>query len=281
MQVFVRVAELGGFAPAARELDLSPAMVAKHVLAIEARLGARLLHRTTRRQSLTDVGRLYLERSRAALAEFQAAEASAAELQAQPRGLLRVTAPVILGSRGLAPLLPAFTAKHPQVQVELVLHDRVVDLMDEGFDAALRSGPLPDLPLSMLLCATPAYLRRHGRPRVPADLSNHACLGFSHWVHQDRWRLFAADGREHTVPIRSRLTSNNGEALRQAALAGGGILMQWEPLLREDLAAGRLVRVLSRYAPPQRPAHLLYLREQRPTAKLRHFVDHVLKHLGA
>jgi DNA-binding transcriptional LysR family regulator len=288
MKVFVRVAELGGFAPAARELDLSPAMVAKHVQSIEARLGTRLLHRTTRRQNLTEVGKLYLARSRAALAEFDAAEAAATELQAQPRGMLRVTAPVVLGSRGLAPLIPGFLAQYPQVDVELALHDRIVDLMEEGFDVALRTGELPDLPLvarplqplRMLLCATPAYLRRHGRPRAPQDLAQHACLGFTYWVHKERWRLLGPDGTEHGVPIRSRFTSNNGEALRQAALAGGGILMQWETLLHEDLAARRLVRVLPGYAPPQRAAHLLYAPERRPGAKLQRFIEYVARHLG-
>ncbi|AKJ31678.1 LysR family transcriptional regulator [Caldimonas brevitalea] len=288
LQVFVRVAEAGSFAAVARELDLSPAMVAKHIQAIEARLGAPLLYRTTRRQSLTDTGRLYLERCRAVLTAFETAEAAATELQAEPRGVLRVTAPVVLGSRGLAPLLPGFMARHPHVKVELALHDRVVDLMDEGYDVALRSGPLPaDMrlvarplrPLRMVLCAAPAYLRRHGVPRVPADLAAHACLGFSHWAHPDRWRLIGPDG-EHAVPVTTALTMNNGEALRQAALAGAGVLMQWEVLVREDIAARRLVRVLPRYAPPERPAHLLYLPDRRPSAKLQSFVTYVLQTLG-
>lgn len=287
MQVFVRVVELGSFAAAAKALDLSPAMVAKHVQAIEQRLGARVLHRTTRRQSLTDVGRLYLDRVRTTLASFDSAEASATELQAEPRGLLRVTAPVVLGSRGLAPLLPGFMAACPQVQVELALHDRVVDLMEEGFDVALRSGPVADervvarplRPLRMLLCAAPSYLQQHGTPRKPADLSRHQCLGFTHWVHKNRWRLVGPAG-EASVPIHSAFSSNNGEALRQAALAGGGILMQWEVLLEDDLRSGRLVRVLPRHAPPPRAAHLLYLPERRPTPKLKRFVEHVLQHLG-
>jgi DNA-binding transcriptional LysR family regulator len=288
MQVFVRVAQSGGFAAAAKELDISPTMVAKHVQAIEARLGTRLLHRTTRRQSLTDTGRLYLERSMATLADFDSAEASAAELQDTPRGTLRVTAPVVLGTHGIAPLVASYAMKHPQVRVELALHDRVVDLMDEGFDVAIRSGAIHDdglvarplAPLRMLLCASPAYLRRHGTPRHVQDLASHACLGFTHWAHKDRWRLVGPDGEE-TVHITSQVLINNGEAMRRAALAGGGILMQWELLLREDLKARRLVRVLPRHQPPPRPAHVVYMPNRRPTAKVRSFVEHVLKSLGA
>jgi DNA-binding transcriptional LysR family regulator len=287
MRAFVRVADLGSFAAGAKALDMSPTMAAKHVQEIESRLGARLLHRTTRRQSLTEVGRIYLERSRTLLADFDAAEASATELQAEPRGLLRVTAPVVLGTHGLAPLLEEFMKRYPQVQVELSLHDRVVDLVDEGIDVALRSGPLPNsgfvarplAPLRMLLAASPAYLRRHGTPRTPADLPQHECLGFAHWVHKDRWRLLGPKGEER-VPVKSRLQINNGEALRQAALAGAGIVMQSELLLAGDIAQRRLIRVLPRHAPPAREAHLLYLPDRHPRPKLQRFVEFVLGKLG-
>jgi DNA-binding transcriptional LysR family regulator len=289
MHVYVRTVELGSFAAAARELRLSPAMVAKHVEGVEARLGARVLNRTTRRQSLTEVGRLFYERSKALLADFEAAEASALELQAAPRGTLRVTAPVVFGTHAIAPLVADFMQQHPQVQVELALHDRVVDLVDEGFDLAIRSGALPDsglvgralAPLTMLLAASPAYLARRGKPRLPADLASHDCLGFEHWVHRDRWRLIdRRDGSEHTVKITSRLRINNGEALRRAALAGAGIVMQSDLLLADDLAAGRLVRVLPRFSPPARQAHVLYLPDRRPSPKLQRFVEFVLQRLA-
>ncbi|RZJ13788.1 MAG: LysR family transcriptional regulator [Rubrivivax sp.] len=288
MQVFVHVAERGSFAAAARALDLSPAMVAKHIQAIEARLKAPLLHRTTRRQSLTDVGRLYLDRCREALSTFAQAEATGEELLAHPHGVLRVTAPVVLGTHGLAPLLAGFMQQFPDVQVELSLNDRVVDLVDEGFDVALRSGAVgagerlvarPLRPLRMLLCASPDYLSRHGTPRRPDDLQRHVCLAFAHWVHKDRWRLVGPQG-EVGVPVKSPLVINNGDALRQAALGGAGILMQSELLLAEDLRAGRLVRVLPRHAPPARAAQVVYLPERRHVAKVRCFVDHVLEHLG-
>lgn len=287
MRVFVRVTELGGFAQAAREFDLSPSMVAKHIQALEARLGARLINRTTRRQSLTEVGKLYFERSKTVLAEFDSAEASAIELQAAPRGLLRVTAPVVLGSCGLAPLLPRFMDTYPEVRVDLALHDRTIDLVEEGFDVALRSGPLADsglvarplAPLQTILCAAPAYLKRRGTPKRVADLAEHDCLGFSYLAHRDRWRLIGPKGEE-MVKLDCRLSINNGEALRQAALAGAGIVMQSALLLRNDLESGALVRVLPRHAPPPRPAHLLYLPDRRPTPKLQRFVEFVLEHLG-
>jgi DNA-binding transcriptional LysR family regulator len=288
MQVFIQVAERGSFAAAARALDLSPTMVAKHVQALEARLKAPLLHRTTRRQQLTDVGRLYLQRCREVLGAFAQAESTGEELLAQPHGVLRVTAPVVFGTHGLAPLLAGFLQRYPEVQVELSLSDRVVDLVDEGFDVALRSGPLPPhdrlvarplAPLRMLLCASPDYLARHGTPRRPEDLSRHQCLAFAHWVHKDRWRLVGPRG-ELRVPVTGRLVINNGDALRQAALAGAGILMQSELLLAQDLREGRLVRVLPRHAPPPRAAQLVYLPDRRHSAKVRCFVDHVLQQLG-
>ncbi|RYE79204.1 MAG: LysR family transcriptional regulator, partial [Oxalobacteraceae bacterium] len=246
MQVFVLVAERGSFAAAARALDLSAAMVAKHIQAIEARLKAPLLHRTTRRQSLTDVGRVYLERCRETLGAFAQAESTGEEVMAHPHGVLRVTAPVVLGTYGLAPLLAGFMQQYPDVRVELSLNDRVVDLVDEGFDLALRSGPIdsgqrliarPLRPLRMLLCAAPAYLAHRGTPRRPEDLQNHVCLAFAHWVHKDRWRLVGPRG-EVRVPVQNPLVINNGDALRQAAIASAGILMQSELLLADDLRDG-------------------------------------------
>jgi DNA-binding transcriptional LysR family regulator len=288
MQVFVHVAERGSFAAAARALDLSPAMVAKHIQAIEARLKAPLMLRTTRKHHLTDVGRLYLERCREVMSAFGQAESTGEELLAKPHGVLRVTAPVVFGTHGLAPLLPAFMQQFPDVQVELSLNDRVVDLADEGFDVGLRSGLVgsqerlvarPLRPLRMLLCASPGYLSRHGTPRRPDDLRQHHCLAFAHWVHKDRWRLIGPRG-EVRVTVPSTLTINNGEALRQAALAGAGILMQSDLLLHDDLRTGRLVRVLPRYAPPPRPAHLVYLPDRRHAAKVRCFVDYAVAQLG-
>lgn len=287
IEVFVRVAELGSFAAAAKALDLSATMVAKHVQSMERRLGAQLIRRTTRRQSLTEVGRLYLERCRALLADFETAEASATELQASARGTLRVTAPVVVGTHALAPLLGRLLTEHPQLRVELSCQDRLVDLVDEGYDAALRSGPLPSsqliarplAPLRMLLCAAPAYLKRAGVPRQPQDLSQHECLGFTHLVHRDRWRLIGRSS-EQRVAVSSRLQIDSGEALRQAALSGAGILLQSELLVAKDLASGALQRVLPGYAPPPRPLHVVYNPDRWRSPKLQRFVEFLLRELG-
>jgi len=287
MEVMVRVSELGSFAAAAKKLGISATMVAKHVESVERRLGAQVIRRTTRRHSITEVGRAYLTRARAILADFATAEASARESQAGARGTLRVTAPVVYGAHAVAPLLGELLVSYPELEVELLLHDRVVDLIEEGFDVGIRSGPLgvsgliarPLAPLSMLLAAAPSYLDRAGVPRRPEDLEHHECLGFTYLVHPNRWRLVGADG-EHAVAVRSRLRANSGAALREAALGGAGIVMQGEFLLRADLEAGRLVRVLPGHAPPPRAAHLVYPPDRFRSPKLQRFVEFVLDRLG-
>lgn len=288
MAIYARVVEKGSLAAAAEEFGISPTMAGKHLKALEARLGGRLLNRTTRRQSLTELGREYYERCKQILAEVEAAEDSASHLQAVPRGVLRVNAPVSFGNQRLAPALADYLAQYPEVDVDLALNDRVVDLVDEGFDAAIRIGPLGDsgmvarplAPYRVLVCASPAYLSRHGRPAAPKDLAGHNCLGFSYWTVRDKWRLIGPEGSE-SVNIKGRLQANNGQALRMAALQGLGIIMQPEVLVSEDLAAGRLVRVLPEYEAPTRPMHLVYLPDRRPTPKLRSFIEFVLARFGA
>lgn len=288
MAIYARVVEKGSLAAAAEEFGISPTMAGKHLKALEARLGGRLLNRTTRRQSLTELGREYYERCKQILAEVEAAEDSASHLQAVPRGVLRVNAPVSFGNQRLAPALAAYLAQYPEVDVDLALNDRVVDLVDEGFDAAIRIGPLVDsgmvarplAPYRVLVCASPGYLSRHGTPAAPKDLAGHNCLGFSYWTVRDKWRLIGPEGSE-TVSIKGRLQANNGQALRMAALQGLGIIMQPEVLVSEDLAAGRLVRVLPEYEAPTRPMHLVYLPDRRPTPKLRSFIEFVLARFGA
>lgn len=288
MSVFVRTVEIGSFVGAAEDADISPTMAAKHVQFLERRLGARLLNRTTRRQSLTEIGRLYYQRCKALLADANAAEEVVTQMQAAPRGLLRITAPLVMGAHLVAYSLGDYLTLYPQVQVDLVLTDRVVNLVEEGFDLAVRSGPLhqggfvarPLRPLRMLLAASPAYLKRHGEPRKPSDLSRHCCLDFAHWARHDVWRLLGPRG-EVRVPVKGNLRINSGEALRQAALAGSGIIMQSELLLADDIARGRLIRVLPRYAPPERAAQLIYQRDRSPTPKLRSFVDFMLQRFGA
>ena len=288
MQVFVAVVEHGSFTQAAEALAISPVMVGKHIAWLEQLLGARLLVRTTRKQSLTEIGRHYQQQCRAILAQIRAAEAGAETLRASARGMLSLTAPVTFGSTCLAPLVADYLALHPEVSVELNLNDRMVDLVEEGIDAAIRIGKLDDSslvarplrPYAIVVCASPAYLEKHGTPRMPADLAQHECLDFMQWDHQMHWRLNGETGRHDAQARASRFRSNNGQALRIAALHGFGIVMQAEILMAGDIAAGRLVPLLQDYMPPPRPMHLLYARDRQPTPKLTTFIDLILKRYG-
>lgn len=284
MGIFVQVVELGSFAAAAKAANLSATMIAKHVSALEKRLGSRLLYRTTRRHGLSEVGKLYYDRCKSLLADVEAAESSVSLLQGAPRGTLRITAPVSFGTRRLAPALAEFLRLYPDVTVDLSLSDRVVDLVEEGTEVAIRIGHLADSRLvarplpsyRSLLCAAPVYLRRCGTPKSPPDLASHACLGFSYSQSRGRWRLI--HGREERViHYTPRLVANNGEALRQAALAGAGVVMQPEVLLADDVKAGKLVRLLPIWTLPERPMHLVHAKDRQMTPKLQRFIEFVLQ----
>ncbi|MBV8658551.1 MAG: LysR family transcriptional regulator [Burkholderiales bacterium] len=287
MAVFVCAADRRSFTAAAEVFGISATMVGKHILALEARVGAKLLNRTTRSQSLTEVGRIYYERCKQLLADAEAADACADEMRVAPRGLLRIHAPVSFGSQRLAPALAEYLGQYPEVEIDLALGDRVVDLVEEGYEAAIRIGQLPDSslvaralqPYTMWLCAAPAYLERAGTPRTAQDLTQHECLGFAYWQKKHSWRLEQA-GETITVPVKGRFTVNNGQALKSAALAGFGIIMQPALLVDDDVAAGRLVRLLSEYELPSRPMSIVYPADKRPTPKLRSFVDFMVATFG-
>jgi DNA-binding transcriptional LysR family regulator len=289
MAAFVRAVDLGSFTAAAAALRISPQMVAKHVAALEDRLGARLLNRTTRKQSLTELGRAYCERCRLILAEAEAADTLAQDARASPRGRLRVNAPVTFGVHSLMPLVTRYLRAHPEVQVDLTLSDRLVDPVEEGYEAVVRLGPVADTalvarplaPYRLVACASPAYLEQHGAPAHPADLSGHECLGFAHWsgALARRWR-FTRDGHNFDAEAGGRLQVNNGAALLRAALDGYGIALGAESAVRDNLAAGRLLRVLPGYDGPRRPMHLIFAADRRPTPKLRRFIDAVVAEFG-
>ena len=286
--MFVRVVESGSFTAAATLSDVSPTMVAKHIRTIEQRLGARLLHRTTRRQQLTEVGRLYFERCKVVLAEVALAESSATELQSSPRGQVRLVAPVSFGSQSLVPVLAEYLARHPEVSVELTLDNRVCDLVDEGYELGIHIGDIDDVglvarplkPYRRILAAAPDYLARHGMPTHPDELGEHACLGLSYWRRHDLWHLSGPDGETCDVPVKGRFNSNQGSALRIAALHGAGIVLQPEASLVEDLDAGRLVRVLPGWSYRPTPMYLIYAQDRRPTAKLRSVIDLLMERFG-
>ncbi len=289
MAVFVKAADSGSFAATASALGLSSQMVGKHVRALEERVGARLLNRTTRRQSLTEFGAAFYERCKLVLAEADSADALAADLRASPRGRLRVNAPVNFGTYRLVPMLVRYLRQYPEVTVDLTVSDRIVDLVEEGYEAVIRISPLADstliarslAPYRLVACAAPAYLAERGTPVVPADLARHECLGFAYWARPpvDEWQFTGADGA-HSVRVGSRLAINNGQALRAAALEGFGIILLSQELLEDDLAAGRLVRILPGYEPPSRPMHILFAPDRKPTPKLRSFIDFVVATFG-
>jgi DNA-binding transcriptional LysR family regulator len=287
MKVFIRAVELGSFSAAAQALRISPQLVGKQVGQLEAHLGVQLLHRTTRRQSLTDFGRVFYDRAKIILADVEAAESLAAEALATPTGRLRVNAPVSFGMHALAPRLPAFLRDHPQVAIDLTLNNRAIDLVDEGYDATFRVGELADsrlvgralAPYRLVLCAAPAYLAEAPLLLAPRDLQQHECLGFAHTELRTHWTFDGPEGRT-VVPVTSRLMVDHGEPLLHAALAGLGILLQPVELLQPALDDGRLVEVLPNYTAPARPLHILYAPDRRMTPKLRSFIDFAVLAFG-
>jgi DNA-binding transcriptional LysR family regulator len=290
MEVFVRVVDAGSFSGAARSLDISTVMVSKHIAELEVRLGARLLNRTTRSQSLTEIGIVYCEQCRQILAHVRAAESGTLAMRASPRGTLKISSPVAFGSACLAPAMAIYLAQHPEVSIDLDLSTRLADVIEEGLDAAVRIGKLDDSsmvarPLQayrMLICASPDYLARCGTPKTPADLAQHQCLDFSHWKRLLRWRLKPGktDADNNLDLPSSRFRSNNGPALKNAAIAGFGLVMQAEIVLAEEVANGRLIPVLNEFIPTPKPMHLIYPRNRQSTPKLSSFVEFVVDRFG-
>ena len=286
MEVFVRVVELGSFTAAAEASGMSATMVSNHVQALEQRLGAKLLNRTTRRQSLTEIGGAYYAQCVDILARIDGADRAAQDMHARPTGKLRIGAPIILGAHLLIPQLAGYLRDYPDVSVELQLNDRVVDLVEEGFDAALRFGRLEDSglivrplrSLNRVICAAPAYLNAHGTPAEPEDLTNHNCLAFHYLKPEREWRF---EGTQlQTIHVSGRLTVNNGSALLQAALAGIGIVMLPDYLVTADIGAGRLVRLFPDRDFPRAPLQLVYLPDRHMTPKLRSFIEFVTERMG-
>jgi len=278
MQVFVAVAHGGSMSAAAPQLGLSAAMVGQHIAALEERLGTRLLNRTTRRQSLTDFGLSYFEQCRDILERVAVTDEQAENLQHEPRGQLRITAPMTFGAEVLAPALGRYREQAPEVTLDIVLTDRNVDLVEEGFDAAFRIGPPPDSRLSarqlapyrMMICASREYLDRRGTPRHPSELSSHDSIMFTQ-ASRSPWRLSKGDDSIEVTPIKS-ITLNSGQAVRLAACAGLGVVMQPAMLLTPEVRTGRLVQLLSDWRLGERSMSLLYYRDRRMTPRLRSFI---------
>jgi len=289
MAVFVCAVQKGSLSAAAREFRLSPAMIGKHLRTLEHQVGAALLRRTTRRQSLTDVGELYYERCVQILGDVEEADRCAMQFNAEPRGALRITSPSSFGVKLLTPAIAEFLARHPKVTIELLLSDRIVNLVEEGFDAAVRIGALAPSQLIArrladsrhVLAASPAYLTKHGTPRRPEDLARHLCLTDIHGSRSSAWSFVDhAAGARRSVHVPSVLRVNHGMALGEAAVRGAGIVLQPEYVLDDHLRAGHLVRVLPRCGLPPGPIHVVFPPRRPAAPKLRAWVDFVVEKFG-
>jgi DNA-binding transcriptional LysR family regulator len=286
MQAFVTAVQTGSMSAAASKLRMSPAMVGQHVAALEDRLGTKLLNRTTRRQSLTDFGASYYEQCRDILDRVSMTDREAETLQSMPRGKLRITAPTTFGTEALVPALRAYREIAKDVSLDLMLTDRNVDLVEEGFDVAFRIGTLPDsrliarrlTPYSMVICASPEYIKRKGEPKHPTELTMHEVVGFTP-AAGSAWRLSKnGDLVEVTPPI--SMTVNNGQALRMAARSGLGVVMQPAILLLPDVQTGKLVQLLTDWQLNERSMSLLYYRDQHMTPRLRSFISFAISAFG-
>lgn len=289
LQVFVRVSQAGSLSGAARALGMSQTMATKHMAALEDRLGTKLVHRTTRRLTLTEAGRRYLEAAERILADLEEADARVSAEATDVRGTLRLNAPFSYGIRRIAPLLPELALRHPALAVDLGLNDRYVDLVEEGWDLAIRIGSMDSssmiarrlAPCPMLLCAAPSYLERHGRPRIVADLAGHNCLEYtlSRSNGAGLW-AFGPNGKSR-VAVKGTLRANNGDALLAAARAGLGIIYHPDFIVADDIAMGRLVALeLDEPAISLGGVYAVYPADRRPPAKVRSTIDFLADRLG-
>ncbi|MEQ8397873.1 LysR family transcriptional regulator [Thalassobaculum sp.] len=290
IRVFIAVAEAGGFAPAARSLRQSPPAVTRAIAALEERIGARLLHRTTRTVRLTESGARFLVDAKRILSELEEAEATAAGAHAEPRGQLAVTAPLLFGKMHVAPVVLEFLDRFPMVSARTLFVDRVVDLMDEGIDIAVRIAELPDSALSAVrvgevrrvVCATPEFLSEHGTPLVPRDLDGFDCVGFQSGAAPAGWVFPSQTGtRTETVRPRMRLLVNNADVAVAAALAGHGIVRVLSYQVAQEVRQGRLRILLAEHEPSPIPVHLVHLEGRRAAARVRAFVDFASQQLRA
>jgi DNA-binding transcriptional LysR family regulator len=284
MLVFTRVVQTGSFTAAAKLLGMPKSSVSRKVSELEDRVGARLLQRTTRKLGLTDAGRIYFDRSARIVAEVEEAELAVGRTQAEPRGLLRVTAPLAFSR--LAPIVVDFLRRHPAVQIDLVCTDRRVDLVEENFDVAVRAGPLDDSSLvarrvaeaKRILVASPAYLKRHGAPKTPDDLAKHVCIVFGAGANPSVWTL-RSGGETVEVKVTPRFTVNDPDIVDLTARAGLGVAAMPTFTAEEDLATGRLREILPGWSLPSAPLHVVYPTARHLSPKVVAFVEIVAKSL--
>ncbi len=287
LHAFASVVENGSFTAAAQALGQTKSAISKQVAGLEDRLGARLLNRTTRRMSPTEVGFAFYERCRRIIGELEEAERAVQELHAEPRGMLRVNAPMSFGTRHLASAIADFMDLHPDISVTLDLNDRLVDVVEEGYDIAIRITNLPDssliarklAPFRRSICASPDYWEKHGRPEKPEDLRHHQCLLYTYLLSGDDWNFFGPDGKI-SVRVNGRFKANNGGALLSAARKGLGVLNTPTFIAHEDLNSGRLEPVLLDYGDEIASIYAIYPQNRHLTAKVRLFIDFLVDEFG-
>jgi DNA-binding transcriptional LysR family regulator len=287
IKAFTKVVQQGSFAAAGRELQLSRSAVSKYVIDLEQELGVALLVRTTRSASPTENGQAYYERCVAILADLEEAEAMVTRLQAEPRGILRINAPMSFGTLHLGPALAEFMEKYPALRIQLILSDQQIDPVQEGFDVTLRIADLPSssliarkiAPAHRVFCAAPSYLQRRGTPQHPGDLRAHDCLAYGHLATGKQWKLTGPDG-EHWIPIPWTLCTNNAEVLRDAAVRGRGIALLPTFIAGADLDVGRLQTILENYKVPEISVYAIYPETRHLSVKIRVFIDFLIEHFG-
>ena len=286
-RIFVAVADAGSLSAGARRLGLPLATVSRKLAALESHLDARLLARTTRRIALTEAGRRYLDAGRRVLLDMEEAERAVAGAHGVPRGRLGMSAPIVFGRLHVLPLVTDFLVEHPAVDVRLMLTDRVVDLLDEGLDMAVRIGDLPDAAMvaarvgtvGRVVCGSPGYLAARGTPARPDDLAGHDCIAFSSAQAVENWIFPRPDGGETAAPVRTRLLVSTAEAAIDAAIAGLGLTRVLSYQAEAALESGRLCRVLQAFEPPPVPVSLVYPEGRLLPAKVRAFIDHAAPRL--
>lgn len=284
MRSFVGVVEAGSFVAGAEAIGLSKQATSRHIAELERRLGVRLLHRTTRRLSLTEDGQRFFERARELLDEIARLEADMASGSAEPTGLIRVNAPLDFGILHLAPLWGRFAKLYPKVSLDVDLNDRLVDLVEEGYDLAVRISDMPSSALvsrklaftRLVLCASPGYLKENGLPSTPEELKAHRTISYAYLMTGDEWTFTGPDGRPVRVRTNSRLHTNNGDTCRAAALDSQGIVFQPDFLVAEDIRRGKLVELMPRYKGPQIGIHAVYPSRHYLPVKTRRLVDYLV-----
>lgn len=288
MKMFVAVVEAGSISAAAERLEVAKSAVSRRLSDLEARLGAELMHRTTRRLGLTDSGRALFERAQRLLADLEEAEQAVSQAHGAIRGRLKVALPLSFGLLYLAPLINEFMRLHPELEFELDFNDRQIDLMQEGFDLAIRIAKLPDssliarrlAPIRHALCASPDYLARHGTPLRAADLAGHAGLAYSNLANPGLWHYVGPDGQPGSVQVPVKLRANNGDFLCRAAIAGQGVILHPTFYLKDALRTGALLPLLTDHLWPELNAYAVYPSTRHLSRRVRAFVDFLAEKLA-